>query len=421
MTRRVFLLALMSACTIATPSAQRLTPLAQRPDWNRLDDFQETITREEFVALLNGVYAPDGAAGGWIAIESDGAMIRTGSGGSFKLRFAPDPSVRRPIPRYWHTIPRGAGADRRPLKGFTIALDPGHLGGKWARIEERWFQIPNFPPVMEGTMTLRVAQLLAPRLEALGANVEFVRSKLGPITRLRPGRLKDEARQSLVDRGVRQILPTYSGPNDPNKADSIPWEAERLFYRVGEIHDRAEIVNRRLKPDLVICLHFDAEPWGDPARPALTDVNHLHLLINGSYGPTELTYDDVRFAMLLKLLNRSFADESALSETVAMAMRQATGLPAYHYTGTNARSVGKSGYVWTRNLLANRLYECPVLYLEPYVMNSREVFARVQAGEYPGTRAFGGVARLNIYEEYVQGVVNGIVAYVRGGTMSGEQ
>jgi hypothetical protein len=44
-------------------------------------------------------------------------------------------------------------------------------------------------------------------------------------------------------------------------------------------------------------------------------------------------------------------------------------------------------------------------------MNNEEVFARIQAGQYEGLRNFGGVMRKNIYEEYADGVVNGLVEY----------
>ena len=64
-------------------------------------------------------------------------------------------------------------AEAAPLAGFHIALDPGHLGGTWAQMEERWFKIDDAPPVQEGDMTLRVARLLAPRLESLGAKVSL--------------------------------------------------------------------------------------------------------------------------------------------------------------------------------------------------------------------------------------------------------
>jgi len=209
------------------------------------------------------------------------------------------------------------------------------------------------------------------------------------------------------------MLPSYNGPADPNREDSVPWEAERLFYRVDEIHARARIVNEQIKPDLAICLHFNAEPWGDPVHPNLVRVNHLHLLVNGAYSSAELGYDDERFAMLMKLLNRSYHQELACSEAVAAAMARVTGLPPYRYATPNAKSVGTSGYVWARNLLANRLYQCPVIYIEAYVMNSEDFFARIQAGEYDGLRNFGGVMRQNIFQEYVEGVVEGLTEYFR--------
>jgi hypothetical protein len=46
-------------------------------------------------------------------------------------------------------------------------------------------------------------------------------------------------------------------------------------------------------------------------------------------------------------------------------------------------------------------------------MNSREVFARVRAGVYEGTREVAGKKRSNIYEEYVDGVVDGVLEYFK--------
>ena len=393
--------------------AQRLTPLSHPPDWSQLDRFQESITRDEFVDLLNTVYAPNGAAAQWIRIESNDARIQENAKDQFILRFAATVDAAKPVPRYWKAA-EDFGADyEHPLRGVSIAIDPGHLGGDWAKMEERWFQIGDSMPVKEGDLTLRVAQILAPRLENLGAKVTLIRSTPGPITGSRPDQLSAQAADSLRDRGVTNIVPSYAGSADPNRETSVQWEAERLFYRVDEIHQRAALVNEKVRPDLAICLHFNAEPWGDPTHPVLVHVNHLHLLINGAYSSSELGYDDERFAMLLKLLDRSYSEEVACSDAVATAMAGVTGLPPFRYSTPNATSVGASGYVWARNLLANRLYQCPVIYIEPYVMNSDEVYARIQAGEYDGLRNFGGVMRPNIYEEYVEGVVEGLAAYFR--------
>src|SRR5690606_37159693 len=92
-------------------------------------------------------------------------------------------------------------------------------------------------------------------------------------------------------------------------------------------------------------------------------------------------------------------------------MAKATSLHPYEYQGGNAIKVGRGSYVWARNLLANRLFQCPGVYVEPYVMNSKEVFARVQAGDYKGKRPVAGKMRQSIFREYADGIVNGIVKY----------
>jgi len=115
----------------------------------------------------------------------------------------------------------------------------------------------------------------------------------------------------------------------------------------------------------VLCLHFNAEPWGDPQHPMLVRKNHLHLLVNGAYLPPELELDDERFEMLQKLLSGAYPEELALAETLAHAMAKKTSLPPYQYKTGNAIPVGASGYVYARNLMATRLYRCPTIYLEP--------------------------------------------------------
>jgi hypothetical protein len=117
--------------------------------------------------------------------------------------------------------------------------------------------------------------------------------------------------------------------------------------------------------------------------------------------------------MLWRLLIRAYDEEIKIADTVAAAMAQETQLPPYQYTTENVTRVGTSGYVYARNLVATRLYQCPVVYFEPYVMNNSEVFARIEAGDYEGTRLINGIERPSIYREYVEGVVKGLVEYYR--------
>lgn len=388
-----------TACLLALLAsaawAQKLTPLAPAPDWSSLDRFQRTITRAEFEKLLTGVYAPRGAWEGFFTIAGDHVDVVTSPGRPpFRLEFAADAASARPVPRYWQA--------RRSLDGLHIALDPGHLGGPWARMEERWFQIGTAKPVQEGDMTLHVARLLKEELERRGARVSLTRSGSKPATSLRPDKLRRQAAAWLREQG-RNVTPA-----------SLKAESERLFYRTAEIRARARKVNGSLRPDLVLALHFNAEGWGNPDRPTLVTANHLHLLVSGCYTREELAFEDQRHDLMVKLLNRSFGEELAVSRSVASSMARATGLPPYIYQSDSAINVGGTPYIWARNLLANRLFECPVVYLEPYVMNNRDVHARVQAGDYQGRREVNGAMRESIYREYVRGVVEGLVAHYGG-------
>jgi hypothetical protein len=397
--------------------AQRLSALAGPPDWRELEAFHETMTRSEFVRLLETVYAPGGAARGIVDIEVDAARIKMTltPPTEFRLRFAEDTPSAKKTPRSWRPLSALKKAPKgKPLAGLKIALDPGHLGGDWARMEERFFQIGDTIPVREGDMTLRVAELLAPQLTKMGAEVTLLRTALEPLTPDRPETLRDIAREELGRLGVTAPRETYDPAvlRDPTRGESVQWQSEILFYRYSEIRHRARRVNELVKPDLLLCLHFNAEAWGDdPRQPVFVPRNHFHMLVNGNYSAGELRHDDVRFEMLHKLLSRAYPEELAASKTVAGVMAEATHLAPYDYTTPNAIRGGAPKYVWARNLLANRLYRAPVLYFEPYVMNHQEVWQRVQDGDYEGWRLSAGALRKSIYREYADAVAAGLREY----------
>lgn len=402
MIRWSLFLVLLCASAIAAP---HVSPLGDPPEWNALEKYQETMTRAEFKDALDHVYCTRGFSGDLLAVEENAARIlmEKEEGKWFTLRFAPNESLRKAAAASWR---RG-----QSLAGLKIALDPGHLGGRWARMEERWFQVGDSQPVQEGDMTLRVANLLAAKLRKLGASVSLVRPGLEPVTPKRPDDFSAISREILRRNNVAEPRANFDGPDDPEKEGTIRWQNELLFYRQSEIRERAKLVNAKIKPDLVVCLHFNAEAWNDPRNPTLIDRNHFHLLINGSYLPGELDYDDVRFEMIQRLLDRTHEQEFPLAEKAAVAMAERTHLPPYEYTTDNVTRIGGSGYVWLRNLIATRLYRCPVIYFEPYVMNSDEVFWRVQAGDYEGLRNVNGTDRPSIFREYADGVLDGLLGY----------
>ena len=384
------------------PVAPDLSLLAAPPDWKSLEIYQNTITREEFERLLSTVFTTGSAWQSCIEIDASEARIKTGNAPTdeiFHLRFAP--SATTP-PRRWRAASEmPPTTPDKPLAGLKIAIDPGHIGGAWAKMEERWLVVGEGKPVCEGDMTLHVANLLKTRLEALGATVFLVRDQAEPVTPLRPEDLSSLALESSVPNAT------------PAARRSL---AERLFYRTAEIRARADLVNLTLQPDLVLCLHFNAEAWGDPLNPILIDRTHLHLLLNGAYNDEEVLLADQRFALLQKILQGTHQEEALVGATVAATFAEISGLPPYLYPpdSPNVRPIAGQPYLWVRNLLANRLYDCPVIFMEPYVMNSTIDHARIQAGDYEGFREISGKMQPSIFREYADGLAEGLRKYYAG-------
>lgn len=392
------------------PPLSIIAQMGSEPDWSQLDPYQRTITREEFVHLLDHNYArkPEDYRD-FLQLWPDRVRILRQSNypaaGYYDLYFQTDRRKNTAVPRYWRApweIPALPENSSQPLSGIHIAIDPGHIGGEWANREGRYYKIgKDTIPVQEGNLTLTTARLLEKNLRLLGAEVTLTRTDLEPVTELRPPDLHDEARDWLLRR--KQLAPQAL----------IERTANRFFYVSSEIRTRADILNTQTQPDLVLCLHYNASPWRNPYRPSFQSPNHFHLLINGCYSRGEIEEDDTRLEMLLRLLQRTYYYELALSHEIADTLADETRLPAASYDGNSGKSVSDNPFVWSRNLLANRKFLCPVIFFEPYCMNHREVHARVQAGEYRGLKEFNGTYRKNIFQEYADGATAGIVNYFR--------
>ena len=259
-----------------------------------------------------------------------------------------------------------------------IAIDPGHIGGPFAILEQRNFHPlsddPKQIPVREGDLSLATALHLKPLLEKLGAQVTLVRKTPEPVTQQRP----------------KDFLPQFHDRTMANK----------LFYRTAEIRARAALVNETIQPDLVLCLHYNADAWNDPKKP-WASRNHFHILMNGAYMPAEIALDDQRFEMLRHLYNKNTSRALPLAQTISDVFLRETDLIAYHYpSSAPALRLDNTRPIYARNLLANRLYQAPTIFLEPYVMNNRETYDRVQLGDYEGFREIKGKPRRSLVREY---------------------
>lgn len=304
-------------------------------------------------------------------------------------------------------------AERResdlPLSGLHIALDPGHVGGDWAEEEGRHFQIDAEDyPVREGELVLEVAQRLREALQGLGAQVSLLREDALPLNPKAPG----DYLQAALRRNPYPDEPSLASLTD--YALALRSDMIRSSIVIGELMERARLVNEEVRPDAVLSLHINAAKWpvdelGEP-QYRLVDSNHTHVLVFGCMSDGELSSPQQQVQLKKKLTNSSGPIEAELGHALGVALGEATGLPASQYSGRNAVLLeGRTPYLWARNLMLLRYIECPVVLLEPYVANSEETYPRLQ--DALRRRAEGvELADDDILIEYTGAVVAGLLS-----------
>jgi len=407
-------LALALVLAFLPAHATNLSPLAPRPDWSSLQAYQQTITRQEFSRLINQVYSSDGAFWNYTAKRQP----------LFTLNFAPSDSACAPLP-YKYKTQTVSSDPAQPLKGIRIALDPGHIGGDWAQLEARWFKLDDDPPVLEAKLNLITCQRLAERLQADGADIIWSKHDYEPVTHLRPDDLHREAIAALAGHplsssssfvpsflfGLPQAHAPSRRPTQTTVQSRVDNEAALLFYRVAEIRARGDVVNKQ-HPDLTICVHYNADDWGDPDHPTLTGRSRLVIFVNGAYEKSELAYDDYKYDMLRKLLDRTAVQEERGCALVGQSMLDTFKYPPEIYpTAYSAKHVTDVPSVYARDLLANRIFHGPVIYCEGPYMNAPDAYYRIIAGDYLGMRTIQGQSVPSIYRDYAAAVERGILKY----------
>ncbi len=401
-------------------SAPRLK--ASVRSWDELEKYHVTGSRQQFESLLKSRYAPVGTLASCLVLTDEEVSIYASPDKQRKLWTLKFSSTLRE-----RSIVRIGGSDSLPprpdgpLRELTIALDPGHIGGEWARMEERFFfaalrdgEKP-LPPIQEAAANLIVARLLRERLEKLGATVLMVKDDLQPVTKKRPEDFRAQAERD-VDKSLRGNVDfgqMHSVQQQAHRADLVRKRMELLFHRNDEIQARAELINR-WKPDVTLCIHFDAKGWTNE-KEKLTDDSRLVVFVHGNYLPSELENEEGKLGLFAKLLEGSADTELKLADCISRAMAKTTGLPSPNKQPPDGSSgwlqIGENPYVYARNLLANRLYQGAVIFLEPYYQNNPIVYQRILAGDYEGEREIAGRKFRSIFRDYADGVTEGLLEF----------
>ncbi|MBV9464326.1 MAG: N-acetylmuramoyl-L-alanine amidase [Verrucomicrobiae bacterium] len=387
--------------------------------WPDLERYQFSITRAEFEHLLNRFYNPSRAIYKFIEIDDARAILYHGASSSqpdFILNFAPDaPHARTPAYLY-KTVPQLArlknSADK-PLRGIRVALDPGHIGGPWADMEERQVSWAGLPTIREGECNLLISGKIKPRLEALGATVMLTHTAAEPVTASRPGDWMNEAAAAIAKKhgiGVSEAL--------RSRQSEVAHLAEMYFYRKAEIHERGERL-RRFRPDLCLSIHLNATELSGAKR--LTKANRHAFFINAAYTSEEVENELTRYYLFSKLLERSLPMECAVGDALTEEVLKVAPLKPNSYGWTKTTCpVNDNPYLNGRNLAATRQFPGPTVLCELFYMNNAWTAERLSAGDYAGARPIAGGVYRSIYEDYAEIVTQGVSRLYARWTVDGK-
>ena len=291
-----------------------------------------------------------------------------------------------------------------PLEGLHLAIDPGHIGGIFAASEGRNFRIleEDFW-VREGELVLEVAELVEARLTDLGAKVTLLRRSSCPLNPKKP---IDYVKQIFAQLNLSDEMTLEM---KIEQTLNIRDRAIHLAVVVGELAERARVVNEEIRPDALISLHINAAPWPAGDELQLVESNHTHVLIFGCLSARELSSPRQQGQLIKKLTNGSGPVEQVLGRSLGDALAKATQLPASKYEGRNAIRIDPDQpNLWARNLMLLRLVDCPTILLEPYIANSESIYVRVQ--EALEVRAQGDSPKEgDLLVEYANAVVSGVL------------
>ncbi len=386
-------------------------------EWFTIDPYQGTITRQQFEQKLRNLYDPFSAFASYLDINDSRVVIYPSPHErrvpQFTLNFAP-PTQIHAAPR-WFRTPEEFRAEShpldRPLNGLRVAIDPGHIGGPWAQMEERSTRYHGSAPVQEGDLNLITGRLLKQELTDMGASVFVVRDSTEPVTPYRPDDLLPEARDLLVQHSSHS---TSLKAFPPDKLDLLFGHrlmdlAEFLFYRCSEIKERGNRIRNNFVPDITVTLYIDATPGSGRGR--VTSANANIFFVQGSYTSTEMADPEMRQRCVYKMVEGGSDIEAEVASDISNVFTQRTGLKPVGYgnSSTTRQVIPNNPYVVARNLAANREYDGPVVCTEPYFMNNQIVYQRLLAGDYEWQKIFDGKNYGSIFREYADCVAQGLV------------
>ena len=327
-------------------------------DFSSFDTHQDKWTRQELEIRMGRFLQKDGHLAHFFTLTDD----------ALTLYDAPQTQRDRQVEYTLRLTPQKkesqtAQKKRENLVGVKIAIDPGHLGGRYARMEQRFIEIPPSLDRLqsiqfdEGTLCLQTALYLKLLLEKEGAIVMLTRDQIG---------------KGVYEEGFFDWL-----KNKPNLWSENATLAGifRKHYCPLDLRARAEKINA-FDPDLSIILHYNAHHVEEEysSNNCVSAQNYNLVFMPGAFCRNELAMQESRFEFLRLLLSDDLEQSHALSREILSQLNAKLHVPSVtkadgaRYLQTVCMRVEEG--VYARNLALTRLVRGPVCYGETLIQNN---------------------------------------------------
>ena len=260
------------------------------------------------------------------------------------------------------------------LKNLRIAIDPGHLGGDFAILEQRYVKMVNTRPstakeiifFKEGTLNLLTALLLKQWFEAEGVQVLLTKERDGQAVYNKP------FFEWLAVEGYRASPPVIKGIQVAKTLNDL----FSLYNRL-DLQARADKVNA-FQPHLTLIIHYNAHGQRDlfTQENFPENQNYNMAFIGGSFCKGELSTLASRQAFLRFLLTDDLKQSLHLSKYVITQFIEQLNVPPVseqdHVPYLTSVSLQVDNGIYARNLLLTRLVHGPLCYGESLCQDHAE-------------------------------------------------
>lgn len=341
----------------------------------------------------------------------------------------------------------------QPLKGYRIALDPGHVGGtmemgelewKYVRIQANPAKgIPEEIAFNEGNLALGTALLLDSMFQAAGAEVLLTRRGEGMTAfgydfdtwldtmQVRDERLRGAAHMTQESFSKREEWHQYrhncagrwyATQTEGARRDSLYWstKAGRTATYKGpflraEFLERARKVNA-FQPDLTLIIHYNVHEANEPGKGGNRDAvedNKCMAFVPGAFMAGELSTPEDRLDFMIHWLSDDIQPSLELSDEILAAHVSQLGVPRLVGDTTLGYIVRASQYtvapgVYARNLALTRMMHGVMCFGESLYQDNRQECVRLNEHRLalPGMTTLQPTRIREVAQAYFDGVMN---------------